>query len=178
MKLIDNIKHIFKKEEPMETVDSKDSELYDIFTSDEYRFLTEDKDKLASILEVAKLIYGSKECIIFSSTEEKPSVENITFYSLSDNPSPEFEMGSRDILINDLVNRVGPEEFDRNIEYYDRDRAMLYKEADYHILRADYFEKYAEYIRRINDPNGNMAPETSRLYAMVMDLKNKYENFT
>lgn len=176
MDWLTRIKNIFKRKntQPEET---KDERLYEILTSDEYSFLTKDDNKLASVLEIAKIIYNAKECIILSSEVDKPVPENITFYSLTDNPSPEFEMSCRDIIVNDLVNRVGAEEYDKNIEYYDNNTAMLYKEADYHILRAEYFEKYAEYIRRINDPNGNMAPDTARLYQQVMDLKQQYENF-
>lgn len=176
MDWLTRIKNIFKRKntQPEET---KDERLYEILTSDEYKHLTEDDGKLAAILEVAKLLYDAKECLVFTSNVEKPDPEQITFYSLTDNPTPEFEMGCRDIVKMDLVNRVGPEEYDKNIEYYDNDRAMLYKEADYHILRADYFEKYLEYYKRINDPNGDKANDTHRLYQQVMYLKEQYEKF-
>ena len=144
-------------------------ELVDEPNVEEYRF-----DKLDEITEMLKT---SKHCLIFSCNEDVPNMRNIIFYSSDDDLDTEFELNVKDMIKDDIVRRVTPEEYEKELEHYDQDLANAFKEVDYQIARADSLEAELNYYKAINDPNGMNSNQALFLWNQVLETKRALERF-
>lgn len=79
-------------------------------------------------------------------------------------------------LRSEAAKMVGPA-FDRDLEKYDRDLAMAYKEADYQMARADAAQSGLDYFRAINDAYGPASDELLRMWNVYKAAKAKLESF-
>lgn len=143
-----------------------------------YDYLFEDENRLKMLLDMGRYFYDAKEAVMVSSPGPVYDLDNMVLYSLNNNPDLTFIRSAFLSLRNHIVRTLGEEQYNTELERWDYDLAMAYKEADYHILRANYFEVMNQYINTINDPNGMKAPEARQLYMEAQELKEKYENFS
>ena len=104
-------------------------------------------------------------------------MRNIIFYSSDDDLDTEFELNVKDMIKNDIVRRVTPEEYEKELEHYDQDLANAFKEVDYQIARADSLEAELNYYKAINNPNGMDSNQALFLWNQVLETKRALERF-
>ena len=76
-----------------------------------------------------------------------------------------------------IINKIGQETYERQLERFDYDMAMAFKEADYQMARADYAEAELQYFRAVNDPYGAKAPQLKKMWDNVNRTKSRLEAF-
>ena len=130
--------------------------------------------KIKQILNIIKQLKTCKDFIIYMIPDNNTDIKHI--YS-SDN----IDNDAQAIIFNDikenLINKLGNETYGQKLEFYDKDLFDAYKEADYQMLKADYFETAYEYYKTINDPNSGDANRTYMLYKRLLQLRDKYEKY-
>lgn len=129
--------------------------------------------KLKQILNIIKLLKSSKDFIIYSISSDN----NINPIYSSDN----IDNDTQALIFNDikenLINKLGNEKYGEKLELYDKDLFNAYKEADYQMLKADYFESAYEYYTQVNDPIGGDANKLYLLYKRLLQTRDKYEKY-
>lgn len=200
MKLIEKINKWFRNKEPVvedilekeiEESSSPDTELNVIakpvnpvkerlieeIKSGKYDYLFEDEHKLETCLDMSRYICSSLETVMVCSPDNTFDMNNMILYSMNESPNLDFMRNSQLSIRNHIINSISENEYNMNLEHWDYDLAMVYKEADYHMLRADYYKMMNEYILTINDPNGMNAPQAAHLYREAQKLKEQFESY-
>ena len=100
------------------------------------------------------------------------------FAQLSEKRPVEEKIKMMQQLRQEIISELGEEEYGNRLEEIENDLFMAYKEADYHILRAEIAENELQYYKEINNPalgkNGN---QLKSLWDHIVELKTQLEQF-
>ena len=132
--------------------------------------------KLSQIFKIIKELRKSKDYILYIIPEDKKdNIENV--YS-SDSIDEDIQAFIFNDIKENLINKLGKDEYANRLEKYDKDLFNAYKEADFHYARANYLESSHEYYKIINDPNGGDANKTYMLYKKMLMDRDKYQKYS
>ena len=81
-------------------------------------------------------------------------------------------------LRQEIISELGEEEYGNRLEEIENDLFMAYKEADYHILRAEIAENELQYYKEINNPAlGKNGSQLKAIWDHIVELKTQLEQF-
>ena len=104
--------------------------------------------------------------------------EQLKVYVTDTEVDPQFIADCKERLRNILINTIGREAFEQNIEILEPDTALAWKEADYQIARAEWQEAELQYYKAVNMPGNNLrASQLKNMYDRVQSLKAQVESF-
>ena len=129
--------------------------------------------KLKQIFNIIKQLKNCKDFIIYYSNKDN-DIKNI--YS-SDNIDSDIQAYIFSDIKENLISKLGNEKYGEKLELYDKDLFDAYKEADFQMVKADYFETAYNYYKIVNDPNSGDANKIYMLYKRLLQLRDKYEKY-
>lgn len=104
--------------------------------------------------------------------------EQLKVYVTDAEVDPQFLADCKERLRGILINTVGREVFEQNIEVLEPDTALAWKEADYQIARAEWQEAELQYYKAVNMPGNNLrASQLKNMYDRVQSLKARVDEF-
>ena len=127
------------------------------------------------LLEIVQtLTKMNRLCMLFTETGS----EQLKVYVTDTEVDPQFIADCKERLRNILINTIGREAFEQNIEILEPDTALAWKEADYQIARAEWQEAELQYYKAVNLPGNNLrATQLKNMYDRVQSLKAQVESF-
>jgi hypothetical protein len=104
--------------------------------------------------------------------------EQLKVYVTDAEVDPQFLADCKERLRGILINTIGREVFEQNIEVLEPDTALAWKEADYQIARAEWHEAELQYYKAVNMPGNNLrASQLKNMYDRVQSLKARVDEF-
>ena len=128
---------------------------------------------LKQIFKIIKTLRHCKDYILYTISDN----QDINKIYSSDNITSDDQAFIFNDIKNNLIEKLGFEQYGSNLKTYDYDLFNAYKEADFQLTRADYFETAYEYFKQVNNPNGGDANTTYMLYKRLLQLRDKYEKY-
>ncbi len=129
--------------------------------------------KLKQIFNIIKQLKNCKDFIIYYSNKD----DNIQSIYSSDNIDSDVQAMIFSDIKENLISKLGNEKYGEKLELYDKDLFDAYKEADFQMVKADYFETAYNYYKIVNDPNSGDANTTYMLYKRLLQMRDKYEKY-
>ena len=129
--------------------------------------------KLKQIFNIIKQLKKCKDFIIYYSNKD----DNIQSIYSSDNIDSDVQAMIFSDIKENLISKLGNEKYGEKLELYDKDLFDAYKEADFQMVKADYFETAYNYYKIVNDPNSGDANTTYMLYKRLLQMRDKYEKY-
>lgn len=100
------------------------------------------------------------------------------FAQLSEKRPVEEKIKMMQKLRQEIISELGEEEYGNRLEEIENDLFMAYKEADYHILRAEIAENELQYYKEINNPAlGKNGSQLKAIWDHIVELKTQLEQF-
>ena len=65
-----------------------------------------------------------------------------------------FRNGCKDVIRNELFDKIGALEYEKNLQTFEPDLFNAFNEINYGIARAEYAEAELNYVKALNDPQG------------------------
>ena len=129
--------------------------------------------KLKQIFNIIKQLKNCKDFIIYYSNKD----DNIQSIYSSDNIDSDIQAMIFSDIKENLISKLGNEKYGEKLELYDKDLFDAYKEADFQMVKADYFETAYNYYKIVNDPNSGDANTIYMLYKRLLQMRDKYEKY-
>lgn len=82
---------------------------------------------------------------------------------------PDFLNRCKDIIRDDVFEKLGQEEYANRLDTYEPDLANAFREMEYYAARASYYEAYLEYHKAINNVNSGTSHDFSKMWSDVTE---------
>ena len=129
--------------------------------------------QLYKLFKLFKLL-KSKDFILYIISPDKP-VENIQKYYSSDDIQPDYQAFIFNDIKENLVNKIGIDNYSSKLQDYDNDLYVAYRDLEYNSIKAEYYETAYNYYKSLNDPNSGDANKTFMLYKHLLQVKDKFD---
>ena len=87
----------------------------------------------------------------------------------------EFLADCREVIKNIIIERIGREQYDTNIDRMDAEVAQLYRESDYHMARAEWLDAELRYYKEANNPSGLGGNQLMNMWKRVQETRRVFE---
>lgn len=128
--------------------------------------------KIKQILNIIKLLKKTKKYII-SSISEDNNINHIYSDNLNNDEQAHIFNGIKE----NLISKLGNENYGLKLEQYDNDLFNTYKEIEYLTIKSDYYQSLYEYNKALNDPNSGDGNYLFMLYKRMLLNQDKYQKY-
>ena len=101
--------------------------------------------------------------------------DEYSYDSNDDEYDVEFRNQCKNIIQENLFTHIGPERYQEQLDVFEPDVYMAFKELNYQEARANYNERLVEYIKAMNDPMGLKSNMLNKLWDDVVELEKIYK---
>lgn len=131
---------------------------------------SETSDASQKAIEFFDKLSGLKQFILIGeNSDSKPFIWD------SGEPDNEFLADCREVIKSIIIERIGRERYDENIDRMDMEIGQLYRESDYHMARAEWLDAELRYYKEANDPGGLGGNQLMNMWQRVLETRRVFE---
>lgn len=117
-------------------------------------------------------LHNAVDAVVIS----RDAMGEYSYDSNDDEYDIDFRNQCKNIIQENLFNFVGQEKYQEQLDIFEPDVYMAFKEIKYYEAKAAYYERLTEYIKAMNDPMGLKSNMLSRLWDDVCEFEKVYKS--